>query len=173
LLQQVVKHPQETLGALVAAGDSPDAAYLRHLSRSEVDGRAYERSEHARRVAAERPATPVLVPGQLQLAKIWADVLKIEVSEIRPSDNFFDLGGDSLQAMRVIQVAERTLGFRTAPPRYVFETLSQLASREAAFAEPVGEARRAGSGAKKLQDAPARSLLGKMFSGWGKAQRSS
>jgi hypothetical protein len=95
-------------------------------------------------------------------------VLKIKISDIRPSDNFFDLGGDSLLAMRVIQLAERALGFRTAPPRYVFENLGQLASRDAASA--LGEAR-SGGGAR-LEDAAGRTLLGRMFSGWGKAIRS-
>jgi non-ribosomal peptide synthetase component F len=171
LLRRVAEHPQESLAALVAAGDSADAAQLAHLSRREVaEPASRERAEPAMNLAASAAPAVALGPGQLQLAQLWADVLKIETSDIRPSDNFFDLGGDSLQAMRVIQVAERTLGFRTAPPRYVFETLSQLASREAAFAEPVGERRR---GNAKLDQVPARSLLGKMFSGWGKAQRSS
>jgi acyl carrier protein len=109
----------------------------------------------------------VLVPGQLQLAQIWADVLRISISDIRPSDNFFDLGGDSLLAMRVIQLAERTLGFRTAPPRYVFENLGQLASREAA--STPGEALRGGGA--RLKAPPGRALFGRMFSGWGKTHR--
>jgi len=95
-------------------------------------------------------------------------VLKIQLSDIQPSDNFFDLGGDSLLAMRVIQLAEQALGFRTAPRRYVFETLGQLASREAA--SNLGEV--ANGGGTKRKDAPGRSLLGRMFSGWGKATRS-
>ncbi|MGK6308288.1 amino acid adenylation domain-containing protein [Variovorax sp. DT-64] len=173
LLRRVAEHPQESLAALVAGGDSAEAAQLVHLSRGEAaEPPSRERAEPALGLAASASPPVALAPGQLQLAQLWADVLKIDTSDIRPSDNFFDLGGDSLQAMRVIQLAERTLGFRTAPPRYVFENLGQLASREAAFAEPVGEARRTGSGAK-LDDVPVRSLLGRMFSGWGKAQRSS
>ena len=156
LLQQVVEHPQETLGALVAAGDSPDAAYLQRLSRSGNDERAsYERAEATANSAAETSSTTGLVPGQLQLAQIWADVLKIKISEIRPSDNFFDLGGDSLLAMRVIQLAERSLGFRTAPPRYVFENLGQIASGNAKLIAPRG-----------------RTLFGRMFSAWGRTIRS-
>nr|WP_311732006.1 non-ribosomal peptide synthetase [Variovorax paradoxus] len=169
LLQRVAEHPQDTLAALVAAGASPDAVYLRHLSRSETAEPApRERAERVASIAAETSIPAVLVAGQLQLAQIWADVLKIKISDIRPSDNFFDLGGDSLLAMRVIQLAERALGFRTAPPRYVFENLGQLASRDAASA--LGEAGFAGGA--RLKDATGRTLLGRMFSGWGKAIRS-
>lgn len=173
LLRRVTEHPQESLAALVADADPAAAAQLAHLSRSDAaEPESRERAEPALGLVESASAPVALGSGQLRLAQIWADVLKIETSDIRPSDNFFDLGGDSLQAMRVIQLAERTLGFRTAPPRYVFETLGQLASREAAFAESVGQARRAGNGAKR-DDAPARSLFGRMFSGWGKTQRSS
>lgn len=169
LLQRVVEHPQETLAALVAAGDSPDAAYLQRLSRSEtVERSPYEREERAASVVAETLSPTVLVPGQLQLAQIWADLLKIKISEIRPSDNFFDLGGDSLLAMRAIQLAERTLGLRTAPPRYVFENLGQLASREAA--STLGEVPHAGNARHKAPRG--RSLFGRMLSGWGKTTRS-
>ncbi|WP_162589326.1 non-ribosomal peptide synthetase [Variovorax sp. RA8] len=173
LLRRVAAQAQESLAALVADGDSAEAAQLVHLSRGDAaEPASRERAEPAMGLAASTSAPAALAPSQLRLAQIWADVLKIETSDIRPSDNFFDLGGDSLQAMRVIQLTERTLGLRTAPPRYVFENLGQLASREAALAVPVAEARRAGSGAKR-DDAPARGLLGRMFSGWGKAQRSS
>ncbi|WP_431276766.1 acyl carrier protein [Variovorax ureilyticus] len=58
---------------------------------------------------------------------MWASQLGIDVNDIRASDNFLDLGGDSLLAMRVIQQAEQALGFRVEPRRYVFETLGQLA----------------------------------------------
>ena len=169
LLQRVVEHPHETLAALVAAGDSPDAAYLQRLSRSETAERSpYEREQRAASVVAETLSPAALVPGQLQLAQIWADVLKIKISEIRPSDNFFDLGGDSLLAMRVIQLAERTLGLRTAPPRYVFENLGQLASREAA--STLGEVPHTGNARHKAPRG--RSLIGRMLSGWGKTTRS-
>ncbi|WP_162583348.1 non-ribosomal peptide synthetase [Variovorax sp. PBS-H4] len=174
LLRHVAEHPQETLAAVAADGGSPETALqLAHLARG-VAARpdARERAEPAMSLAASAAPAVALDAGQVELAQIWADVLKIETSDIRPSDNFFDLGGDSLQAMRVIQMAERALGFRTAPPRYVFENLGQLASREAAFAAPVREARRSSFNAKR-EEAPARSLLGKMFSGWGnKAHRS-
>ncbi|GAA4338249.1 hypothetical protein GCM10023165_16800 [Variovorax defluvii] len=172
LLQRVAANPRDTLEALVgpaADGDSPDAAYLRRWARSEAAAAAAPEQADAR---AGRPAAATahaaLTPAQHRLAQIWADVLRIQPGDIRASDNFFDLGGDSLQAMRAIQVAERHLGFRTEPPRYVFENLGQLASREAALA--IGMA--AGDSAKgRSAAAPSAGLLGRMFSGLGRQQR--
>ena len=44
---------------------------------------------------------------QTSVAKIWAEVL--HVSSVQPSDNFFDLGGDSLKAMEVISRLQGSL----------------------------------------------------------------
>ena len=161
LLQRVAAHPEVGVAALIASGDSHDAVRPQRLPGGEA-------AEPAMRPAAQTRTSAVLVPRQLLLAQIWADVLKIDISDIHPTDNFFDLGGDSLLAMRVIRLAERALGFRTAPPRYVFENLGQLASREAA--STLGEAPRTAGGAKP-QDATGRSLLGRMFAGWAKSSR--
>ena len=62
-----------------------------------------------------------------QLAQIWASVIGIDVNEIRASDNFFDLGGDSLLVLRAIQQTEQALGYRVDPRRYLFENLGQIA----------------------------------------------
>ncbi|WP_077000520.1 non-ribosomal peptide synthetase [Variovorax sp. KK3] len=166
LLQRVADDPHETLANLIGSGAAPQAGRLRHLSRSETDAHvAFEVTQRTVSAsAAEAVSTPALVGSQLQLAKIWADVLKIEVSDIRPSDNFFDLGGDSLLAMRVIQLAERALGFRTAPPRYVFETLGQLAS--------TADKAPADDGTDHVSR-PSRSLFDRVFSGWGNAKKKS
>ncbi|EKV14919.1 HC-toxin synthetase [Penicillium digitatum PHI26] len=39
-----------------------------------------------------------------RLRQAWAGTLKLEVEAIRPDDNFFALGGDSLAAMRLVSV---------------------------------------------------------------------
>jgi len=43
-------------------------------------------------------------------------------------DNFFDLGGYSLAAVRVVARLEEKLGVRINPRQMLFQTLSQLAS---------------------------------------------
>ncbi len=78
----------------------------------------------------------LLNPEQAQLAQIWAGVIGIDVSDIRASDNFFDLGGDSLLVLRAVPQAAQMLGHRVEPRRYLFENLGQIAS--SAHAAPQG-----------------------------------
>ncbi len=66
-------------------------------------------------------------------------MIGIDVNDIRPSDNFFDLGGDSLLAIAAIDEAGRVLGFRVEAKRYVFETLAQLAVNQAPAAVAAPE----------------------------------
>ncbi len=49
---------------------------------------------------------------EARLAEIWSDVLGVHA--IDREDNFFDLGGESLTAMRIIDVIEREFGLRTS-----------------------------------------------------------
>ena len=103
----------------------------------------------------------LLLPEQAKLAQIWASALAVDVNDIRANDNFFDLGGDSLLAMRVVQQAEQVMGFRVEPRRYVFESLGQLASAAAGTAIEAVSAQAADSGAKRG------GLLGRVL-GWGR-----
>jgi amino acid adenylation domain-containing protein len=74
-----------------------------------------------------RGATPSGVDvRQDELAHVWAELLGVDRAHIQAGDNFFDLGGSSLLAMRAVAEAECQLGLRVDPRRYVFETLQQL-----------------------------------------------
>ncbi|HEU4591743.1 MAG TPA: amino acid adenylation domain-containing protein [Steroidobacteraceae bacterium] len=64
--------------------------------------------------------------GQRQLAQIWAGLLGLQPDQLQGSDNFFDLGGNSLLAMTAIETTEKQLGVRMEAKRYVYETLAQL-----------------------------------------------
>ncbi|SDZ97224.1 non-ribosomal peptide synthetase [Variovorax sp. YR216] len=66
-------------------------------------------------------------PAEAALAGVWAEVLGMDVDEIGPRDNFFDLGGDSLKAGRTIIHFERTSGVRLETQRLIYETLAQMA----------------------------------------------
>lgn len=71
---------------------------------------------------------PPRTPREIALAEIWEDIL--HVSEISASDNFFDLGGQSLQAARMIARARDTLGLSISPREVIFESLEQLAAEK-------------------------------------------
>ncbi|MDQ2870862.1 MAG: amino acid adenylation domain-containing protein [Acidobacteriota bacterium] len=79
------------------------------------------------------PETPV----EKILAKVWAQVLKVEAPGIH--DNFFELGGDSILAIQIIARAARE-GLRVTP-RQLFEhqTVAELARVADASKITVGE----------------------------------
>ena len=124
LLHRVVDRPEATLAYLAAEEGSPSALYLRKLAAADP----LKASANANGAAgAQQGKDALLNPEHAQLAQIWASVIGIDVNEIRASDNFFDLGGDSLLVLRAIQQTEQALGYRVDPRRYLFENLGQIA----------------------------------------------
>jgi acyl carrier protein len=146
LLHRVAQMPDATLAELMAADSKPAQILARLAPGSPTDVRA-----------AEQRASPteLLMPEQAQLAQVWASVLGMDVNEIHPTDNFFDLGGDSLLAMRAVQQAEQALGFRIEARRYLFESLAQLSSGAGAIVSPP---------APPVAEEVPRGLLGRMMS---------
>jgi amino acid adenylation domain-containing protein len=130
LLRLVAQRPGDTLQALAAPEQSESAAYLKRLAASGDEAPAPQAVAAESQAGSAQPSKSpsLLVPEQARLAQIWANALMIDVNDIRANDNFFDLGGDSLLAMRVVQQAEKEFGLRVQPRRYVFESLGQLAS---------------------------------------------
>ena len=96
---------------------------------------------------------------QQLLASVWAGLLGTD--DIRPDDNFFDLGGHSMLVMQALaQMQERT-GRRVNPRRFIFETLAQVARayEEASADEQPDAAQQARSGS---------GLVSRMFGALGK-----
>ncbi|MFD9355177.1 type I polyketide synthase [Streptomyces sp. NPDC060031] len=130
------------LGALWEAGVEVDWAGSRHgrECRVALPGYPFRRARHwidpayAARPsgpgAEERPKGPEETTGRGPaevLAGIWADVLGM--ASVRPDEDFFDLGGDSVLAARVCgRAQEHGLEFT---PKDLFEhpTVSRLAAR--------------------------------------------
>ncbi|MFZ5526625.1 MAG: amino acid adenylation domain-containing protein [Pseudomonadota bacterium] len=67
-------------------------------------------------------------PALVDFSRIWREVLGR--AEVRPGDNFFDLGGDSISAMQIVAQAQRA-GWRIAPAS-LFEHQTLLAQARAA-----------------------------------------
>jgi non-ribosomal peptide synthetase component F len=158
LLRQVAQQPDATLAAISSPEGSQSAVYLQRLAAGAAPAPSAAETVAARPAQAE-PA--LLLPEQAKLAQIWASALAVDVNDIRANDNFFDLGGDSLLAMRVVQQAEQVMGFRVEPRRYVFESLGQLASAAAGTPIETASPQAAESGAKRG------GLLGRVL-GWGR-----
>ena len=158
LLHAVVAAPDQTLAVLLDRERSASAKVLARLAAKSDR----EHDEEVVAAAAAREARPMalLPPEQARLAQVWASALGIDVNDIRPTDNFFDLGGDSLLAMRVVQQSEQAFGQRIEARRYLFESLAQLAASQVSMPAPLTSAD---------ARAPTRpGLLGRVFSGWGR-----
>ncbi|MGC2694172.1 MAG: condensation domain-containing protein, partial [Candidatus Angelobacter sp.] len=65
-------------------------------------------------------------PTEEVLGRVWADVLKLERVGIH--DNFFDLGGMSLTAMRVVDQAAQAGLTLTAADLFEWQTIAELAA---------------------------------------------
>ncbi|WP_369392835.1 amino acid adenylation domain-containing protein [Streptomyces sp. CG1] len=89
---------------------------------------------------------PARTPAELALCEIFGQVL--ERADVGVTGNFFELGGDSLLAVSVIQRARRA-GFALSPMEIVNNpTVEALA----AVAEPVGLSRGRGAGSARPAD---------------------
>ena len=96
-------------------------------------------------VATAEAPLPAEDAGSMEatLTGVWADLLGTD--DIRPDDNFFDLGGHSMLVMQAIARMEVLTGRRVNPRRFVFETLAQVAhAYEEAQSGPAPEADTAG-----------------------------
>ena len=109
LLQSVVANPSRRISAAPALPESGPRA--RRAERKVVTG--------------DRSIRPYL-GLQLQLIAIWEDLLAVRGIGIR--DNFFDLGGTSLQFLRMLQRAEAACGKAILPVAFFAEpTIENLA----------------------------------------------
>ncbi|MGI4779577.1 MAG: amino acid adenylation domain-containing protein [Janthinobacterium lividum] len=170
LMHKVAAQPAALIATLIAPEGSSSAARLARLAATAAEPVATpDAAPNEKRAAAPMALLP---PEQARLAQLWACALDVDVNDIRASDNFFDLGGDSLQAMRAVELSEQTLGFRIEPRRYVFESLSQLAVAPSVPAAADGESEaRHSTGRDTLEPERAAKrggLLGRMFSGLGR-----
>lgn len=77
------------------------------------------------------------------LARLWSGILKIDHKEISSSDNFFDLGGDSIGAMKLVSELKRTQLSLTVAQVFSNRELHQMAAQivEVEHSAPLNEPR--------------------------------
>jgi acyl carrier protein len=97
---------------------------LPYAPNGKVDLRALPAPDHSRRDGS----STYIAPGsniEMQIAEIYAQVLRLE--RIGVTDDFFELGGDSLLAMRAMNRVQELIG-RQLPLVLIFEapTIAQL-----------------------------------------------
>ncbi|TQV88904.1 non-ribosomal peptide synthetase [Aliikangiella coralliicola] len=77
--------------------------------------------------------------AERSLAKIWGDVLNIEVDNICVEDNFYEIGGHSLLSIRVIALIKKQTNVQLNPSSLILNNLEQVA-RECGFSESESDA---------------------------------
>lgn len=121
LLRRVADTPDIRVAALLGAPGVDTARFEAWVQRHHAEPQP---PEALRLPAASATAKSA---AETRLAVIWARLLGIDAEQITPQDNFFDLGGNSLLVMQAVAAADRELGTRVDPPRFVHESLSRLA----------------------------------------------
>ncbi|HET7557589.1 MAG TPA: amino acid adenylation domain-containing protein, partial [Rhodanobacteraceae bacterium] len=110
-----------------------------------IDRKALPKPNAHANMAASTVEQPARPPGHLELAftQLWRELLRVQ--NIGLDDNFFDLGGDSLLAVRVFQRAQELTGVNL--PLSMLLSAPTIAGQAAAFRaagakEPQGDALR-------------------------------
>ncbi|KAI8833232.1 hypothetical protein BJ741DRAFT_566300 [Chytriomyces cf. hyalinus JEL632] len=85
----------------------------------------------------EKPTEKTTTTTESKIAQVWAEVLGVPLESVGRSMTFFELGGDSISAIRVAAKCKALgLGVTTAL-LFKYPTLSQLAVAAPVVAEPV------------------------------------
>lgn len=83
---------------------------------------------------------PTLPATEAAIAEIWRDLLKR--SEVGTNDNFFEIGGNSLAAIKLLQRVEKKFGPDILAPETLYDDprLGSVAKavHEAVTAQPAG-----------------------------------
>lgn len=152
-----VANGRQTIEALLGEPGSDASAFA-----AWVQARHVETAPPAVRPAAAHStlAAPDLSASEARMAAIWAALLGIGAEQVTAQDNFFDLGGNSLLVMRAVAEAERDLGLKVDPRRYVNESLRQISASATATL----------AGAELHVDpaAPQTGLLSRVLGGFGR-----
>ena len=94
-------------------------------------------ADRVRKRSSDAGYVPATDDVQRQLVSIWEDVL--DVQPIGVQDDFFNLGGDSLGAVRILAEVERAFG-KKLPQQVLFEKPT-IEALQKAIAEGAGEMR--------------------------------
>ncbi|MCB5178386.1 phosphopantetheine-binding protein [Streptomyces antimicrobicus] len=80
-----------------------------------------------RSLFTDAPAVPALDETEAAVVRLWEEAL--QVRPLGRDDNFFEMGGTSMLAVRICGGVERLLGFRpTADQVFDTDTLAEFAA---------------------------------------------
>jgi acyl carrier protein len=108
-------------------------------AEEEVGGREFlDRSLPGKRMISPDAETTPLATVSAVVKAIWQELLR--VPDVQSSDDFFDLGGDSLTAIRMLQRIDREYGEELLPPDIIY-TASRLGDFTVAVSDAIARRR--------------------------------
>src|SRR5690606_19759294 len=136
LLRQVAIDPGQSLSTLLAFDDAGAAGVG---AVEDPDGAV----DVARRQSPESEAVPATMPAgadprETYLIELWSEMLG---TVVLPSDNFFDVGGNSLLAMQMAERVARRTGYRIKLMQLAVQSVAHIAAEmpaDAAVPEQPG-----------------------------------
>ena len=158
LVLRLVERPQGTLADLLDPKSSHANAVLLHLAHdAQPSATAAALGVAQTRPTLEKSRRPLGSTEQI-MRDVWASVLGLPPDQVVAQDNFFDLGGDSLSAMRAVRHMFERTGKQANARILIFQNLEQIARHYDEIA--IASATKPG-------------LLRRLFGGGGDASRSS
>ncbi|MEW1693650.1 amino acid adenylation domain-containing protein [Streptomyces sp. NPDC091265] len=82
--------------------------------------------------ASDEPGDPPRTPTELRLAAVWADVLGVTADRFGRRDHFFDRGGTSLSAVRLVIALDREISLGDLRTHPVLTDLADLLDERSA-----------------------------------------
>ncbi|MDE2255020.1 MAG: acyl carrier protein, partial [Betaproteobacteria bacterium] len=127
LVVRLADRPQGALAELLDPQTSRVHAVLRRLAHAvQPSAPAAALAVAPARSTLEESRFPLGSTEQI-IREVWASVLGLPPDQVAAQDNFFDLGGDSLSAMRAVQNMFERTGKRANARILIFQTLEQIA----------------------------------------------
>ncbi len=89
-------------------------------------------TERSKGVFAEKKVSPVITDTEKQLVEIWEEIL--DFSPVHVTDNFFEIGGDSIISIKMFWMIEKKLKVKL-PPTTLFKnpTIASIAEKIKTF----------------------------------------
>lgn len=139
VLQAVARDPGQRVAELAADWDAAEAEQADDMPGDITDG--HEPQIDKENSMQSSAATAAIAPAPAEsreayLLGLWSNLLGLEV---KPSDNFFDIGGNSMLAVQMAERVARETGYRIKLMQLAAQSAAQIAAElpaDAASREP-------------------------------------
>lgn len=144
--RQVRQHLMDLLPAYMIPGRLVHIASFPLTPNGKLDRKKLKTAEIIQDQEEERQSTDTATDGERQMAAIWSEVLEL-TGPFSPTDSFFELGGNSLQASSILLMIHERMGaeislrqFFKQPTVRALSALAESSSKSKIMAIPAAAA---------------------------------